>query len=90
MFGMCVPCEDLMPVRQFLYARQNFDGTYYGIQMSGVHPSVCLSFHLSVCLSSVNMLHHNLRMTYPNFMKLNIVVSYDGQMICILFGENKI
>ena len=48
--------------------------------------SVCLS----VRLSGVNMSHRNLRTTYPNFMKLNIVVSYDGQMICILFGENKI
>ena len=44
----------------------------------------------SVCLSGVNMSHRNLRTTYPNFMKLQIVVSYDGQMICILFGENKI
>ena len=49
-------------------------------------PSICLS----VCLSGINMSHRNLRMTYPNIMKLNIVVSYDGQMISILFGENKI
>ena len=45
---------------------------------------------VSVRLSGVNMSQINLRTTYPNFMKLNIVVSYDGQMICILFGENKI
>ena len=54
----------------FLYARQNFDRTYYGTEMSGVR------------LSGVNMSHHNLRTTYPNAMKFNIVVSYDGQMIC--------
>ena len=48
--------------------------------------SVHLSIDPSVCLSSVNMWHRNLKATYPNFMKLNtcIVVSYDGQMICIL------
>ena len=63
---------------QFLYAHQNFDGTYYGIQMSGVRPSFRLS--------GVNMSQCNLRTTYLNFMKLNIVVSYDCQMICILFG----
>ena len=44
------------------------------------------------CQASVRRQHVdcNLRTTYPNFMKLNIVVSYDGQMICILVGENKI
>ena len=32
----------------------------------------------------------NLRMTYPNFMKLNIVDSYDCKTICIFFVENQI
>ena len=35
----------------FLDARQNFDGTYYVIQMSGVRPSFCPSVCLSVCPS---------------------------------------
>lgn len=66
---------------QFLYARQKspvkfLTGCNYGMQMSGVR------------LSSVS--HRNLRTTCQNFMKLDPVVPYNGQTICILFGEKKI
>ena len=65
-----------------LYARQNLEETYYGIQMSGVCPSVCLF--------GIHMLRRNLRTTNSHIIKLYIVVSYDGQTMCILFGENEI
>ena len=57
------------------------------IQMSGAS-SVCPSVRPFFCLSGVHMSHRNLRTAYPNFMKLKIIVSFDGQTICLLFSEN--
>ena len=74
----------------FLYTCQNLRVRIMVYKCPSVCPSVRPSVCPSVCLSGVNMSHCNLRMTYPNFMKLDIVLSYDGQTIYILFGENKI
>ena len=40
-------------------------------------------------LSVLNMSHRNLRTNYLNFLKPKIVVSYDGQTLRVLLGENQ-
>ena len=52
--------------------------------------SVRPSSYPSIFLSSVNMSHRNLRTAYLVFMKLNKVISWNGQTICKPFSENQI